>query len=94
MAVYIYFCDRIEETSALDPNEIATLLCKEGLYREACDLLVANGLEVLQPIKLLARSYSCQISRPDGPDLQNKLEGLKHKLKNYTYVRLMSLRWK
>lgn len=54
---------------------MASLLCKEGLYKEACLLLTAHGIEVALPVKLLARSYSCQISRPDGEDLQRQLEG-------------------
>jgi len=69
------------ESGALEAGEVASLLCKEGLYTEACSLLTTNGIPVILPVKLLARSYSCQISRPDGEDLQHKLEGLTKKLK-------------
>ena len=57
--------------------EVATLLCKEGLYEEACSLLRSQELDVSLPVKLLARSYACQISRPEGTELQAQLEGEK-----------------
>lgn len=65
------------ESYALEPQEVATLLCKEGLYEDACSLLRSQDLEVTLPVKLLARSYACQISRPEGNELQTQLEGEK-----------------
>ena len=63
------------ETGALEASEVASLLCKEGLFKDACSLLSAHKIDVAVPIKLLARKYACQISRPDGEELQTQLEG-------------------
>lgn len=64
------------DTAGLYSTEIASLLSKEGLYVEAAALLKAFDMEADVPVKILASTYACNISRPDADSLEIQLTEL------------------
>ncbi|CBY21864.1 unnamed protein product [Oikopleura dioica] len=61
------------DTAGLDASEIATLMAKRGMYHEAGNLLKSFKEPADVPVKILASTYACNISRPEAEGLEMQL---------------------
>ena len=51
------------------------MLCKEDLYEDACELLIAFDISLEQPVISLAKKYCCVIGHATQADIEAQLTG-------------------